>query len=499
MTVPSGRALCLGLALLFVLSLPAVTARIYASDEIEYFAWLRSVWFDGDVSFENEYRHFYDRGVAASPGFHETFLERTTETGYRINFAPAGSALLWAPFYAATDVVVRLGNRAGWAVAADGFSPPYIAAVSYGSAVLGFLAVLLSIRASELVVGRGVAAAVAVWLGTPLVFYMYIAPPMSHAPAAFAVAAFVVTWLKVRRAWSPLGLASLGALAAVMTMVREQDAFFVLGPALDLAWHTLAPRARSAVPLARRLVARVPGLIVGATSFAVVFLPQAIGYVLLNGRLGPSRIVARKMSWSSPHGLDVLVSPEHGFFLWTPLALVAIAGLLWLVWRGRRPPGHEVPAGHSRPDAAALPLLSRDPGDAARAAFCVLIMVLGQVYVAGSVESWTVAGAFGQRRFVSLTPLLVIGLAAAFEAVRPHPIVRRLGAALVVALVWWNLGLLAQFGTGLMDRQRLELSRNAYNTSVVVPRALPGLAYRYFFNRASFYRPSPWADSPASK
>ena len=32
-------------------------------------------------------------------------------------------------------------------------------------------------------------------------------------------------------------------------------------------------------------------------------------------------------------------------------------------------------------------------------------MVAVQIYVSGSVESWTVAGAFGQRRFVALTIL----------------------------------------------------------------------------------------------
>ena len=32
--------------LLFALSLPAVTTRIYASDEVQYFAFLRSMWFD---------------------------------------------------------------------------------------------------------------------------------------------------------------------------------------------------------------------------------------------------------------------------------------------------------------------------------------------------------------------------------------------------------------------------------------------------------------------
>jgi len=36
---------------LFVLSLPAVTPRIYSSDEIQYFAYLQSATFDRDLSF----------------------------------------------------------------------------------------------------------------------------------------------------------------------------------------------------------------------------------------------------------------------------------------------------------------------------------------------------------------------------------------------------------------------------------------------------------------
>ena len=51
------------LTALFLLSLPLVTTRIYASDEVQYFSYLRSLWFDRDVSFENEYRHFYESGV----------------------------------------------------------------------------------------------------------------------------------------------------------------------------------------------------------------------------------------------------------------------------------------------------------------------------------------------------------------------------------------------------------------------------------------------------
>ena len=60
--------------------------------------------------------------------------------------------------------------------------------------------------------------------------------------------------------------------------------------------------------------------------------------------------------------------------MWTPLALIALAGLLFL------------------PDVASGATRTR------QAALCLIVMALLQIYVGGSVESWTVAGAFGQRR-----------------------------------------------------------------------------------------------------
>ena len=68
----------------------------------------------------------------------------------RLNFGTIGSALLWAPFYGVGDIVARVGRLAGSSMPVDGFSPPYIAAVTYGSAVYGFLAVVLSILAVRL-------------------------------------------------------------------------------------------------------------------------------------------------------------------------------------------------------------------------------------------------------------------------------------------------------------------------------------------------------------
>jgi len=75
-----------------------------------------------------------------------------------------------APFYAVADLGVRLARIAGAQVAADGFSRPYLAAVAYGSACYGFLAILLSVFVARRVVGEGPLAAAIVWIGTPLSF-----------------------------------------------------------------------------------------------------------------------------------------------------------------------------------------------------------------------------------------------------------------------------------------------------------------------------------------
>ena len=186
--------------------------------------------------------------------------------------------------------------------------------------------------------------------------FMYVAPPMSHACSAFAVALFVTVWLRARQDWSIRWMAALGASAALMAMVREQDVFFALGVVFDLA---IALRKGEGTREKLRSV------LAAIAAFALTYLPQLLAYQALNGHPGPSRLVTRKMNWCAPHALQVLGSPEHGFLLWTPLAVLSLAGLAFLAFRSK----------------------SQDARVVGRAS---LIMVALQVYVSGSVESWTV-------------------------------------------------------------------------------------------------------------
>jgi hypothetical protein len=346
----------------------------------------------------------------------------------------------------------------GSTVEADGFSRPYISAVAYGSAVYGFLAMVLSAVAARRITGVTPGALAAVVVGTPLIFYMYVAPGFSHANSAFAVAAFVVAWLYARREWTAGGVAVLGALAALMGMVREQDLFIAAGPAIDYV-VTMGRKVRDGD---RSLVEMLWKGALGVAAVAVCFLPQAIAYLTLEGHLGPSPVVQQKMIWTAPNAWRVLMSPDNGWFFWSPIALPALIGLI----------------------ALALGYAGRDHRWVG--AIC-LVMVASQIYVSGSLNTWAGAGSFGQRRLVGLTIFLVIGLAALLHVVRTGWLRVALNAVLVLA-IWWNLGLIAQFATGLMDRNRVEPARNAYNNFVTIPRQFPTLAYRYVFDRQSFYR-----------
>lgn len=452
------------LLLAFVLSLPAVTTRIYASDEVEGFAWLHSLAFDRDVSFENEYEYFYDSGQVKNPGFHETFLEdRRTDTGLRPNFTTMGAAILWAPFYAAGHAAALITGAP-----ADGLSHPYVAAVAMGSAAYGFLALWLAISIARTVTGDGVAAALAVWLGTPLLFYMYVTPVFAHACSAFAVALFLWTWLRARNRWTPGGALALGLAGGLMAIVRAQDALFIAGPALDFlrfVWRSEFG-ARHDTRSRRPFLASAAGIL----GFALAVGPQLLAFKALNGHFRQSEYETRKMTWSSPHGLQVLFDHQHGLFFWTPLAFAAVLTLALVAWR---------PPQSTRTGAAA---------DLRWLALLSLVMIGLQAYIAGAVESWTVAGAFGQRRFVSITPLLVLGLAPLFApASRPRGWIRPAASIVVVLCVWWNLGLMAQFGLHTMDRERLTLSENARQSFIELPLRAPSLAWRYFTNRSSFY------------
>ncbi len=440
------------LLLLFLLSLPLVTPRVYAVDETEYFVYLRSLLFDGDLDFTNEYTYF--ARIHPQARIREALLEkRDPTTGLPLNVAPVGSALLWAPFYLLAHLGVRAGLLPG---PADGYGRPYQAAVSYASTFYAFLGLVLVYRWLLRRFPRDVALAAVLtgWWGLPLLFYMYVTPPMSHANSFFAVAAFFTLWeatrgRRTRRHWLLLGF-----LGGLMTMVREQNLFFGVLPAVEAAFAYLRDlRGRRWRAVARRVLNHL----LFSAAWALTFLPQLAAYRILTGGFRPSPHVQKKLLWTSPYALRVLLDPAHGWFLWAPLALIGVGGL--------------------------FVLLRREPGLAAYA----LLGIAAQVYISGAFLTWSAAGSFGMRRLINVTPMVLLGVAALLNALRQRGWGWARLTPLLALFPAWNVGLIVQWAVPLMDRTGLTWPEVLVNQLWVVPRQIGGILWRFFVDRSSFY------------
>jgi hypothetical protein len=105
-----------------------------------------------------------------------------------------------------------------------------------------------------------------------------------------------------------------------------------------------------------------------------------------------------------PHVLAVAFSVRKGLFFWTPLLLIAVAGL-WLL----------------RKQSASL-------------AVATTLTLLVHFWIVSSWTQWFYGASLGQRAFVDVLPLFALGLAAAISAVlRANPARRAIGALGIAA------------------------------------------------------------------
>ena len=392
----------LPIVLLGLAQLPAVYSRL-GGDGFEYYVLARSALFDHDLDLANDFQ-----GLGARPV--------VSPRGQVTSRVPIGVSILWLPPLLLVHAAVRVVAWLGAPLRPDGFSPPYQSAVTAATYVYSLLGLVVLEGMLRRFYGAAIAllVALAMWWATPLFFYAIANPSMSHGASAFLAALFVAAWLRFRDSERPLHWALVGAAGALLSLVRIQDAVLLVLPLLDLAWR----RRPDAVRLAAAFAA---GPAAGA-------LLQALIWARLWGGGGFVGVLARQGPGFTPHlaWLEVLLSPRHGLFPWTPLYLAA--GIGWLLWPRRDP---------------------------RLAAYFVLAFALA-VAVNASMGDWWGSESFGQRRLLGLTPLFALGLGELLAFCRRHPLLP--AAAALALLVWWNQGLAYIYNSELVAPRREALN-----------------------------------------
>jgi hypothetical protein len=329
------------------------------------------------------------------------------------------------------------------------------------TACYGFLSLFLAFRIARKYfdVPWTILATVGIWMASSLPIYMYFNPSWSHALSAFTVALFLWYWERTRLFRTAGQWVLLGLLAGLMGNVYYPNAILLILPALESVQLLLMKRRDAA-----QLTIPIQKVMLGCAVFLVAFLaslfPTFITRQIIYGNpfeTGYPAISA--WNWTSPALLKVLFSSDHGIFSWTPILILAVVGLVFLIRR-----------------------------DALLGAGCLLTF-LAYYYFIASYPDWDGLSSFGNRFFVSLTPIFILGLAALLSSFSSW--MGKTARAVAIAcpvlalLILWNAGFIFQWGTHMVPaRGKISWSTMVHNQAVDVPLRMEHSLETYFMHRS---------------
>ncbi|HXU21640.1 MAG TPA: hypothetical protein VN788_13735 [Verrucomicrobiae bacterium] len=448
----------IALVVIFLLTLPLCNPWV-RGDGVGYYAFARSMLIEHRLDFANDWLHANESfRLGRTDAAGHINADQYTPTGHLDNHFSVGPAILWSPFLILAHAGVVLYDHFGGKIAADGFSRPYLLAMALGTAVYGFLAVLISFSLARRFVPEKWAflGALGIWFGSSLPVYMYFNPSWSHAQAAFAVALFLWYWVRTRghRTWTQWVI--LGALGGLMMDAYYINAVLLLIPLCESAGLLWSAFKNNRPHTIRAFVLKN---IASCVAIFLAFLPTLITKKIIYGsylNFG----YTEHWFWESPAFFRVCFSSEHGLFSWTPILALAVIGLVFL----RK---------HDRTVALYL-----------------LMGFVLYVYAIGCYQDWHGISSYGSRFFVALTAVFIIGLAAFFDWFaglwRERRTAVYAATATTAILLLWNFGMIFQWGMHwIPERGPVSWRMAAHNNVVAVPEQGASILRTYFIRRST--------------
>jgi hypothetical protein len=450
------------LVVCFFLTLPLVNPVVHG-DGVGYYAYVRAPIVQHNLRFEEDWRNanlYFAQSRTDSDG--QLLPQEYAQTGYINNLFAVGPAILWFPFLLLAHFFVLTCNFFGAHIPATGFSTPYLLAMAFGTAFYGFLGLLLSFSLARKYVSEKWAflATLGVWFASSLPVYMYFNPAWSHAHSAFAVALFLWYWERTRPNRTTVQWLLLGLISGLMLDVYFPNGVFLLIPLIESlrifsSCHSVGFRAvqslfvKNIVFLFAIVVAVLPTLVTRRIVFGGYF------------RFGVYPHLA--WDWFAPNWRAVLFSADHGLLTWTPLLGFALLGLLFA------------------------------PRQARAVTLYFALAAAAFYYLIASYPYWDGLSSFGNRFFVSLTPIFVFGLALFLQSVAAHLRSSRASVSILslalACFAVWNLAFIFQWGAHLIPvRGPISWQQMIHNQFEVVPRQFANQLRSYLFHRQDLMR-----------
>jgi tetratricopeptide (TPR) repeat protein len=295
----------------------AVTT-IDAGDDTGYYAFLRSVFFDGDLDFFNE--------------LHYAHSEKFMPTGYVFNNWQMGQALMFLPFFIIGHLLALLYQGLGYPLSVEGYSAPYYISTAVASVTFLFAGLVLVFKTLHSFIDKRFALFVtlSIWLASPLIYFSFIRQRMSHTVEFFFAAILIFFWIHFRLSKDPVRYALLGTFLGFLCVTRVINIAFFFLFAVDMLW-IFSANLKSVATVKKITV--LSGAMLGG--FFLVMLPQIVCWYQLNGVPFPPRHM--KFAGEGLSGITLLpllekiwalfFSAKWGLLFSMPLAMLGVVGL----------------------------------------------------------------------------------------------------------------------------------------------------------------------------
>lgn len=349
-------------------SSPWKEQRVLQEDAMMYYFYLRATFIDDNPFFEERFNE---------EGKRIYYPVYTSEKGGNVLKMSMGVAYLELPFFAlAHQYALHISKQP-----ADGVAPAYQFGISLSTlfySLLGifFLMHYLRSRFSDIVVALTL---ILIVFGSNLYYYITYETGMSHPITFFLLSAllfFSDKWLEQKESWRSL---LIGILIGWIVLVRPVNLFFLLPIFFFLkkekAWNVYL----------RQLFNPISPLILAFLGAFLIWLPQLLFWKYQTGQFLFYSYGEEGFFWSNPHIWEGLFSFRKGWFIYTPIMLFALIGMLPLYKNSRN---------YFWGITLFMPLF---------------------LYITFSWWSWWYGGGFGARTMIDIYPFLALPFAAFLE------------------------------------------------------------------------------------
>ncbi|MCB9178127.1 MAG: hypothetical protein H6590_01700 [Flavobacteriales bacterium] len=361
--------------------------------------------------------------------------------GNRVIKYSSGMAVLYAPFFlVAHGLAGPLGHPA------DGFSPPYQLSITIGCLAFALFGLVLLRKVLLHFFDDRWSAALLFLIALGTNWFQLVAwdgTLLTH-PALFTLYAWLLlATIRWHQTPSWRWALAIGASLGLIALIRPSE---LVAAVVPLLWGLHDASARRAKWHAMRgnlvHVVGAVGIFLLVVSTQMLYWHATTGEWIFYSYVNPGE----GFDLDNPHLRPFLVSFRKGWFIYTPLMLLAVAGIPWL-WR-------------------------RIP----KAFWAILVFLIVDVWIVSSWSCWWYAGgSFSSRSMVPAYVLLALPLGAVLQWAWERRSTRMLALCFSVGCILLNLFQTWQWSAGILSKERMT---KAYYKAVFARTKIPADADR---------------------